>query len=539
MSTYRAWNPTLVTPESQIVNELLLHAHPTKKPLAEVTTEALPPPSVASCSTDSGRDTVTEENCDLDTELQRIGEENSAEIREMCVALEIDTRCNLCAIVSICLRRDAHQKWLLDYSLLCQKSSAAPRTAMATLITATEFLYLLQLHFKDIQFDNIFRERIVTIFDFHTHFFINRCYAHRDEHPLIAENITLAHMAVMRALLTEEDSVPYTKSRRLQYKLPKKSTKEKKTASTKATTRAAAIAAVTAMDEEEEGIHSMDRFRRTTNGTFAMTLFYIWSGTNVMFNTSLTDLAIKKTNTLKKLRTRQSEIEPCYGPVYLSPVPVFRLRNATTTVCLLCELMTCSEQNNLFLRKLYERITNYSQNNLKMIDRTQLVLAEIMPQTRHLNLPTDLKNKDMSSYLTNAETLVRATSPGTKDPFELDAFTYLILRQVGVVGVYKHFFADPLCAANIRATDTSVLFFDVPNEYLNEVKLAICSTNTYPSSVERDFWLYAILFKAFQLIQKNYKTKTQMNDFLRDFCQVIETHQFPLVDPHFTINKYV
>lgn len=201
--------------------------------------------------------------------------------------------------------------------------------------------------------------------------------------------------------------------------------------------------------------------------------------------------------------------------------------------------MACSEQNNLFLKKLHERITSYSQNNLKMIDRTQLVLADVMPQTRHLNLPADLKNKDISSYLANAATVVKATPPGSRDPFELDAFTYLILRQVGVVGVYKHFFADPLCAANIRATDTNVLFFDVPNEYLNEIKLAICSTNAYPSAVERDFWLYAILFKAFQLIQRNYKTKTQMNDFLRDFCQVIETYQFPLVDPHFTVNKYV
>lgn len=369
----------------------------------------------------------------------------------------------------------------------------------------------------------------MTIFDFHTHFFINRCYAHREEHPLMAENITLAHMAVIRALLLDDETVPYTKNRRLQYKLPKRPEKSKK---------AAAVAAAMAM-EQEEGIHSMDRFRRTASGTFAMTLFYMWAGTNVMFNTPLTDLAIKKTNALKKLRTRHSEYESCYGPVFLNPIPVFRLRNGTTTVCLLCELMACSEQNNVFLRKLRERITNYSQNNLKMIDRTQLVLAEIMPQTRHLDLPSDLKNQDLSSYLANAETLVKATVPGTRDPFEIDAFTYLILRQVGMIGVYKHLFTDPICAANIRATDTSVLFFDVANEYLNEVKLAICTTNAYPSNVERDFWLYATLFKAFQLIHKNYKTKTQMNDFLRDFCQVLETHQFTLVDPHFTVLRYV
>lgn len=522
---YRAWDPAITTPESTIVNELLLHAHTTKA--AQELTETLLPSSTTSSTTDSGRETVDETACDLEAELLRIGDENAAEIRELCLPLEIDSRCNLCAIISICVRKDPDQKWLLDYSFLCYKCTAAPRTAMSTLIVATEFLHLLQTHFKDITFDNIFRERIVTIFDFHAHFFINRCFAQRDEHPIVVENITLTHLAVTKALLSEEDTVPYAKKRRIQYKLPTKTTNGKKK--------------IIRRQTEEDGLQCLQKYRRPTgNTTFMQTLFYMWAGTNVMFNTTLTNLAIKKTKTLKTLRTRHSEIEPSIGPIYLSPIPAFRMRNGTTTVCLLCELMACSNRDNVFLKRLNDRITNYSHNNLKIIDRTQLALAEILSTFVAPDLPQQLKNKDVSDYIKkNAETLTTETDSSTESRFELSVATYLILRQVGVTGVYKHFYSDPLCAANIRATNPDILFFDFHNEYLNEAKLAICSTNAYPSPVERDFWLYAHMFKAFQIIKRNFKTKTQVADFLSDFIQVLETHHFDLIDPSFIVDKYV
>nr|WEG68784.1 DNA packaging protein UL32 [Mastomys natalensis cytomegalovirus 1]WEG68920.1 DNA packaging protein UL32 [Mastomys natalensis cytomegalovirus 1]WEG71148.1 DNA packaging protein UL32 [Mastomys natalensis cytomegalovirus 1] len=515
LTMYRAWDASLSTPESPLLNELLLHAHPPKAPQEEMT-ESL---SLSSnTSSDSGRETA-EENCDLESEILRVAEEDVSEIKDLCLPLEIDSRCNLCAIVSICIRRDMHQKWLLDYSLLCHKCAAAPRTAMSTLIVSNEFLHLLKIHFKDIIFDNIFREKIITIFDFHTHFFINKCFAHREEHPLLGENITLAHMAVTKAILTEDDTVPYSKKKRIQYKLPKKIKQPSKT---------------------DDVLLDLEKYRCAPMGTFTRTLFYVWSGTHVMFNTVLTDLAIKKTKTLKRLKTRQSEIEPSVGPVYLSPVPTFKIRNSTTTVCLLCELMACSYHNNMFLKNFKDKITNYSRNNLKLIDRTHLTLADILSRGKNSEFPEQIKNKDVSSYIIDMPiSLVTSTKPGSTDSFELDTFTYLILRQVGVVGVYKHFFADPLCAANIRSTNPDILFFDVRNEYLNEIKLAICSTNVYPSSVERDFWLYAQLFKAFQVIKRSYKTKTQLADFLRDFSQVLESHQFHLVDPSFTVDKYV
>ncbi|AKB93256.1 B52 [Murid betaherpesvirus 8] len=505
---YRAWNSEITTPDFQVVNELLLHAHPSKTP--EVT-DTLPP---SATPPDSGHGTI-EEHCDIESELLRIGDENMAELRELCLALEIDSRCNLCAIVSICMRRDPDQKWLLDYSYLCHKCAAAPRTALSTLIVGTEFLYLLKLHFDNIIFDNIFKDRIITIFDFHTHFFINRCFSRCDDNPLLSENITLAHMAVTKALLTDENVVPYTKKRRLQYRLPKKkSTPDEKTA-------------------------LLEKYRRTVPCDFGRMLFYMWSGTNVMFNTTLTDLAIKKGKVLRGLKTRQSEIEPNVGPVYLSPIPTFRMKNATTTVCLLCEMMACSYESNMFLRKLHEKITSYSHNNLKIIDKTQLTLADILSTKANTITNQNAKNIDVSSYIIDDKPLFSSSKPGETDPFELTTFTYLILKQVGVIGLYKHFFADPLCAANIRSTDPDVLFFDVRDDYLTETKLAICSTNIYPSRVERDFWLYAHMFKAFQIIKRNYKTKTQISDFLKDFTQVLENHQFYLIDPCFIVDKYV
>lgn len=393
---------------------------------------------------------------------------------------------------------------------------------MSTLIVATEFLHLLQMHFQDIEFDNLFRDKIVSIFDFHTHFFINRCFAARDDDPVHGENITLAHMAVIRSLLMNEDAVPYSRQKRNTYRPPRKKH----------------------ADAEDGDARDFIRRHGTIVGDrFADTLFYIWSGTNVFFNTTLTDLAIEKQKRLKGLQSRNTEIEPCVGPIYLSHTPVFNLRNHTTTVCLLCELMACSFYDNHVLRELHRRVLNYCHNNLKIIDRIQLTLAEIMGRSHASTVPARLRaNQDVSEYLSERTEPRLSPTSGislTDPPTELDAPLYFVLKQVGVTGIYKHFFCDPICAANIKTTRPEILFSKIPTEYLSELKLMICCENNYGIHVTREFWLYAQIFKAFQNVKRNYKAKTQLSDFLRDFKQVLETNDFQLVDPDFIIDKYV
>uniref|UniRef100_A0AAU7E1L3 DNA packaging protein UL32 n=1 Tax=Cardioderma bat herpesvirus TaxID=3141914 RepID=A0AAU7E1L3_9VIRU len=515
---YTGWSLHVVHPDSALVNEVLLYAYPTKgsePPADQSVSEAVNVAisqlqhTLRSTRTDtpSGVDDAALEGDDLEDELS-LRQSELEDLQDLCTPLQIDNRCNLCAIVSICLEQDEKKRWLLDYGLLCYKCSSAPRTAMSTLIAGCEFLYLLKRHFPGIDFSNALKERIITVFDFHTHFFINRCFAGQEGDPITNENITLNHIAVTRCLIMREENIPYNKNKR------------------------AAVQRVRGRKDARghEGTDSLLTHSSPSSDCFTPLLFYMWAGTNVMFNTTVTDLAIKKHRQMSLVEDRACEVDRCVGPIYLSPTPVFAMKNQTTTVCLLCELMACSYKDNLLLRDIRHKVVTYCQNNLKLVDRIQLTLAELL---RSCDVPSDTRTRgrDVSTHVSSAPTQSCSQT--------LDKLSYLVIKQAGVTGIYKHFFCDPQCAANIKCTRPEVLFGVVHADRLREVKLAICCDNTYPNLVHRQVWLYAQIFKAFQIAKRNFRAKTQLADFLKDFRQLLDAHEFELVDPSFVVDKYV
>ncbi|AAK57101.1 T52 [Tupaiid betaherpesvirus 1] len=535
-NAYSGWSPSLTTAEDELTNELLLYAHPIRSPE--------PPPDLTSASdgatggggSTTGDDGSSSQNgqndgaagaaaATLEAEIRAAAEQlELSDLLELCTPLEIDKRCNVCAIVSLLLSRDPEQRWLLDYSLLCYKCSVAPRTALSTLITASEFLHLVQNHFPRINFRYVLRDRILTVFDFHIHFFINRCFAHLDGDPVQNENVTLQHVHILRSLLLKEETVPYQKlKRRLNPKLQ-------------------------TQGENEETRRLLEQHGASRPARFTRLLFYVWSGTNVFFNTPLTDLAIAKQHRLSAVSERRRadryhEIERSTGPIYLSCTPVFMLKNQTTTVCLLCELMACSARDNELLAELRERILHSCRNNLKLVDRIQLTLAQLFP--RHPRL------SPFSPDPAAVAARILHTPPGLGPPAAAsgpaaeaeaaadDHLTYYVLKQVGVTGIYKHFFCDPYCAANLKCTRPEILFGTVPAERLPELKISISCESLYPHSVDRRLWLYAQIFKAFQITKRHFKAKTQLADFLREFTQLLDLHGLNLIEPGFIVDKYV
>lgn len=521
---YSAWSPELSSVESDRINEILAHAYPSQCNLSTDDQAALGVPSPSRLSEITGErspgsgDTesvaeilLTDTSADdLNAELAEANQVNLEELKELCTPLEIDSRCNVCAIVCMCLNRDVDRKWLLNYSLLCYKCGAAPRTPLSSLIVASEFLYLLETHFRDIDFGNVLRDHILTIFDFQVHFFINRCFASQEDCPVSNDNITLNHIAVVKSLLMREDTVPYNKQKR-----PSLQRRAKKPRPPIATEPAVL------------------QYGKPSERNFTGLFFYMWAGTNVFHGLVLTDMAIKKHYRLSAVARKAGNLERFAGPVYLAQTPVFTLKNGTTPVCLLCELMACGRSYNVLLAKLRDDIVNYCHNNLKLVDRIQLTLAELLRRHR---APTDLqrRNRDVSNQVTAAI----AAETGKNDT-ELDTATFLILRQVGVTGLYKHFFCDPQCAANIKCTRPDILFREFEPGICREVKLAICYDNNYISPVDKTVWLYAQIFKAFQVSKREFKTKTQLADFIREFKQLLDTHEFKLIDPAFVVDKYV
>ncbi|AAM00702.1 DNA packaging protein UL32 [Panine betaherpesvirus 2] len=466
--------------------------------------------------------------CDLDAELAGIDVTDPERLRRLCAPLSIDTRCNLCAIISICLRQDAEQTWLLDYSLLCFKCNYAPRTALSTLIVMSEFIHLLRRHFPDLHADELFRHHVLTVFDFHLHFFIHRCFEKQVGDAVENENITLNHLAVVRALVMNEDLAPYTKMRRACQ--PKQ--------------KASAAAASKTPEAPKALLKSFVERSDPGRDRFVQLLFYMWAGTGVMSATPLPELTEIKFNRLDALTAEGNdvnhsdeslpppEIRKAVGPVYLCPVPVFLTKNQTSTVCLLCELMSCSYYDNLVLRELYRRVTSYCQNNVKMVDRIQLVLADML---RDCATPMGAVQDDVARHGAQVPLADCAAAPGARP----DAVFCHVLRQVGVTGIYKHFFCDPQCAGNIRITNEAVLFGRLHPQHLHEMKLGICHDNYYISPLPRRVWLYIALFKAFQIAKRSNKSKTQLTDFVRDFAQLLEQSGIKLVEPSYVVDKYV
>ncbi|AEV80758.1 DNA packaging protein UL32 [Aotine betaherpesvirus 1] len=512
---YAGWSAECNSPHTALLNELLLQAHPRQVPgppnepgVTNSTHGASDRETNGTQSTDFHDAMATA--CDLDAELARVEAVDTERLKKLCTPLEIDTRCNLCAIISICLKRDHDQAWLLNYSLLCFKCNYAPRTAISTLIVMSEFLQLLNGHFPDIQFGQLFRQNVLTVFDFHLHFFINRCFEKQDGDAMENENVTMSHLAVVKSLVLADDAVPYTKQRRFSHHKQK--------------------IVVKIPEEAKETVGAFLQHSTPGPDRFAHLLYYMWAGTQVMPGVPLLEMTQTKHQNLDSLSDPEDpEYEKASGPMYLSPVPVFQWKNQTCTVCLLCELMGCSYYDNVLLKTLHHRITSYCQNNVKMVDRIQLVLAELL---REGTFAAPAGHEDLSRLVATCE----APQAAEATP---DLVFCTILRQVGVIGIYKHFFCDPQCAGNIRIVNESVLFARIHPNHFPEVKLAICHDNNYISKVPRRVWLYIYYFKAFQIVKRSYKAKTQLSDFLREFTHILEACEIKLVDPSFVVDKYV
>lgn len=443
-----------------------------------------------------------EETQTLESELNALENYNSEELQTMVAALHIDKRCNICSIVNLCLKHDTDKLWLTDYSLLCYKCNSAPRTTISLLIIASEFLMITQNRFATIKFDNVFADKILTIFDFHSHFYINKCFSTNDEFSLIDESITLNHMNAVKSILLREEIIPNIKLKKSFFKPPSK----------KPTTT---------------GTEVLEMQTVETHCRFIQLIFYMWSGTPVFCHVPMTNLAIHKTNRLRKIGNERT-LDKNQGPILLSTVPISLIKNDTNTVCLACEMMCCSLQDYTLLKNMYDSIINYCKNNVKMIDRTNYMLSELLQRTQIAKKVK--KCTDYSHYIKMST---------STDNIELDELSYLILKQIGPIGLYKHFFCDPQCIANFKTTKPDILFYTTAPNNLQDFKVTICHRNEYLNNINKSLWMAIQLFKGLQVSKPNFKNKTQIQEFLRFFIILLDANNFQVLDPSFTITNYV
>ncbi|AIQ80678.1 DNA packaging protein UL32 [Bovine herpesvirus type 1.2 strain B589] len=101
-------------------------------------------------------------------------------VEEAAAALAIDRPCAVCRTIDAYRREfGLAPPWVADYAMLCAKSLAAPPCAVAIVVAAFEFVYLMDRHFLAAHRATLvgaFATRALTLVDVHKHFFLHVCF---------------------------------------------------------------------------------------------------------------------------------------------------------------------------------------------------------------------------------------------------------------------------------------------------------------------------------------------------------------------------
>lgn len=232
-----------------------------------------------------------------------------------------------------------------------------------------------------------------------------------------------------------------------------------------------------------------------TTDSFIDIVAYIWG--NTIFFPLSSNTTFKS---IFKMSRPETERLTHLGPIFLSPHPIVAQKNNTSTICLMCELCACSYEACRIVEDIKKKVEEYCENNLKIIDKISYVTKEILQS---------LKNQKIAE----------------------------ILKFVGPVGMYKHYYCDIMCSLNFNTVNADILFGILKNE--SEAKLEICHSNEFFSKYSKSVWLFAQLYKAFQTAPNSFRRKTQVNDFVREAKALLKKLNISLVDLHYTLENYV
>ncbi|QYL35220.1 DNA packaging protein UL32 [Equid alphaherpesvirus 4] len=95
-------------------------------------------------------------------------------------SLAIDKPCLICRTIDLYRRKfGLSPQWIADYAMLCTKTLAASPCAVATVVTAFEFVYLMDKHYLrrgKTTLVGAFARRVLTLVDIQRHFFLHVCF---------------------------------------------------------------------------------------------------------------------------------------------------------------------------------------------------------------------------------------------------------------------------------------------------------------------------------------------------------------------------
>ncbi|UOO01040.1 DNA packaging protein [Psittacid alphaherpesvirus 5] len=547
---YRGYDPSLLKLNDRLANEILYASH-----------------LIGVLNTHHERSS----QCPLNVD-EEINDLRDVEpfINQISTTFSIDYSCRVCATI------DTYKKecglcpeWISDYALLCYKSLATPLCASSTYITTFEFIFIMDKHYlrqHGITLVGSIARHVLTLGDIKRHFYLNCCFKTVRGGLSIRIGLNnysfLVHSVAQLSLttFTQEQSIVSssdTKTRILQYPNTHGTTVAllkwrdyaqaidcfaDERSSNSRTKPISCVNKARYIDEQRntefERVNAtspnnscdLDNHKHTISpATWAyvdLTLLLLAGTTNLPIHVESShplhsiktlrkttvetfhdvDLRILRNDispNMRQFSTHDSKPETDVGPVLTSILPHTITRGGTGGECLLCNMMLTESYWNA-LCKLHTRAMQQCNSNVSLFDGIELALQE------------------WDSILT-VDDNGRSSN---------------ILKAVGSNGVYKHFFCDPMCAANTIRVDSEKLWHNPPRDTLSAelFKAELAMANIFEERVCPGLWLLAFTFKAYQIAPPR---TTTLNSFIRDAERYLRKHNLPRIALEHALTKYV
>ncbi|AVT50747.1 DNA packaging protein UL32 [Cervid alphaherpesvirus 2] len=548
---YAAFDPALLKTNGRLVEELVFAAH-----LMEV-----PGPR------DDDAGAAGSEAEDEDEDGAAAGADLAPFVEAAAAALAIDQPCAVCRTIDAYRREfGLAPPWVADYAMLCAKSLAAPPCAVAVVVAAFEFVYLMDRHFlaaRRATLVGAFATRALTLVDVHKHFFLHVCFRTDGGVPgaggaggaaakVRYSNYSFLIQSATRALMTSVADRPEAAAaaagpRALRPQslatalLSWKECARLVDCSAAAPRRARAAAGGTCCDAARAraaeyaardaapaappaappaGPDDADRWAYADLALLLLAGVATRGGGEVAERAAAARrdavegywaaragfLAANTAPRFARFAAADARPSVALGPVLATALKHVAGRGRTTGECVLCNLLLTPAHWRA-LRALRADVVAHSANNAGLFDCVLPVLE------------------------------ARAGAPVEGDGGRFFAALALLEPEA----VYKHLFCDPMCAACELQADPEVLFAFADAgardaAELDLYKARAASENKFEGRVCAGLWALAYAFKTYQLFPPK---PTACAAFVRDAGQLLRRHGVALVSLEHTLCNYV
>nr|BCB65311.1 DNA packaging protein UL32-like protein [Walrus alphaherpesvirus 1] len=548
---YMSFNPSLLTTNDTLCNELIFASHLIQTP--------------RQLSNDETTNEKSVDDCDVYTTP-----DVSLFVEAMADSLALDRPCMVCRIIDLYNKRfGLNPKWISDYAMLCSKSLASPLCSISVFIVAFEFVYLMDKYYlkdKNVTLVGSFARRVLNIIDIQRHFFLHGCFRTDGGLPSTSSNNSnklsaagkvqysnysfLVQSATKALFLTLTDNSAlsnWDQKRGGEFVATSQFTGIKNQSLTTALVSwkdcaklidcsslenkkigipTCCARAILQDEEYEKCVILNDRNKHIKNWGYIDLLFLLlsnistWnSNDKVVQATEMRKTCVESYWNLYRRKISmdtapkfvsfiKDDVSPdiSLGPILLTTLKHVQCKGKTSPECVLCNLLIIKDYW-FALRQFKRAILTYSANNAGLFD----CIPPVLESWKTLNEDT---------------------------PDDGDRFITL-MSAVGTEAIYKHFFCDPMCALSELQTNPRVLFDHPTSEDVVDLELykaQLATENKFECRICAGLWTLAYTFKTYQVFPPK---PTAGAAFIKDAGLILRRHNISLVSLEHTLCNYV